>query len=99
MSLTKTKIIIIIIKEELTNLENEIMVTRGEGRWGGGINWEFGIDRCKLLYIGWINKKVLLYSTGNYSQCPVISHDGKEHEIEYIYIYIYNCITLLYSRN
>ena len=51
MSLTKTKIIIIIIKEELTNLENEIMVTRGEGWGGGGINWEFGIDMYILLYL------------------------------------------------
>ena len=34
---------------------------------------------------------VLLYSTGNYAQYPVISHNGKEYEkeCEYIYIYIY----------
>ena len=37
----------------------------------GGMDWEFGISRCKLLYIGWINSKVLLYSTGIYS----ISYD------------------------
>ena len=30
----------------------------------GGIDWEFGLSRCKLLYIGWINNKVLLFSTG-----------------------------------
>ena len=34
---------------------------------GGGCrrrkDWEFGISRCKLLYIEWINNKVLLYST------------------------------------
>ena len=35
--------------------------------------------RCKLIYIGWINK-VLLYSTGNYIQYPVISHNGKEYK-------------------
>ena len=40
----------------------------------------FGISRCKLVYIGWINNKVLLYSTGNYIQCPVINHNGKEYE-------------------
>ena len=33
---------------------------------GGGMDWEFGINRCKLLYIEWINNEVLLYSTGNY---------------------------------
>ena len=35
---------------------------------GGEKDWEFGISRCKLLYIGWIKNKVLLYSTGNYIQ-------------------------------
>ena len=29
-------------------------------------------------YIGWINNEVLLYSTGNYIQYPVINHNGKE---------------------
>ena len=56
----------------------------GEGR---GKDWEFGISRSKLLYIGWINNKVLLYSTRNYIQYPVINHNGKEYEKEYIYIY------------
>ena len=57
-------------------------------RWGGGgKDWEFGISRCKLLYIGWINSKVLLYSTGNYIQYPVINHNGKEYEKECIYMY------------
>ena len=30
----------------------------GAGR--GGKDWEFGISRGKVLYIGWINNKVLL---------------------------------------
>ena len=30
------------------------------GGGGGGKGWEFGISRCKLVYIGWINNKVLL---------------------------------------
>ena len=49
------------------------------GRVGGrGRDWELGISRCKLLYIGWINNKVLLCCTGNYIQYPGINHDGKE---------------------
>ena len=40
------------------------------------MDWESGISRCRLLYIGWINK-VLLYSTGNYIQCPVIKQYGQ----------------------
>ena len=34
-------------------------------RWGR-MDWEFGISRWKLLYIEWINNKVLLFSTRNY---------------------------------
>ena len=40
------------------------------------MNWELGISRCKLLHIKWINNKVLLYSTGNYIQYPLINHNG-----------------------
>ena len=61
------------------------MIAKGEER-GGGKNWEFGISRCKLLYIGWINNKVLLYSTGNYTQYPEINHNGKEYEKEHMHI-------------
>ena len=45
--------------------ENRLVVAKGEED-GRGMEWEFGISRCKLVYIGWINNKVLLYSTGNY---------------------------------
>ena len=46
----------------------------------GGTDWELGTSRCKLLFREWINSKVLLYSTGNYIQYPVINHHGKEFE-------------------
>ena len=55
----------------------------GEGRGG----MECGISRCKLLYIEWINNKVLLYSTENYIQYPMINHNGKENKKECIYMY------------
>ena len=45
----------------------------------GGVDWEFGISRCKLLYVEWINNKVPLYSTGHYIQYPVINHNEKEY--------------------
>ena len=68
-------------------MENRLVVAKGEGG-GGGMDWEFGISRCKLLYIGLINNKVLLYSTRNYIQHPEINHSGKEYKKEYIYICI-----------
>ena len=54
---------------------------------GKGKNWESVISTCKLLYIEWINNKVLLYSERNYIQYPVINHNGKEYEIECMYMY------------
>ena len=48
------------------------------------MEWEIGVNRCKLLYIEWINNKVLLYSKGDYIQNPVINHNGKEYEKECI---------------
>ena len=51
----------------------------GVGGIRRGKEWEFGISRGKLLHIGWINNKVLLYSTGNYIQYPVTNHNEK-HE-------------------
>ena len=54
---------------------------------GGGMDWEFGVSRCKLVYIEWINNKVLLYSTGDYTQYPMINHNGKEYKKECIYMY------------
>ena len=51
---------------------------RGRGK-GRGMDWEFGVGRCKLLHLEWINNKVLLYSTGNYVQSPEINHNEKEY--------------------
>ena len=44
----------------------------GEG-WIGSLE----VSRCKPLYEEWINNKVVLYSTGNYIQYPVVNHNGK----------------------
>ena len=68
------------------------------GNWGGGgISWEFGINRYTLLYIKQINNKELLYSTGNQIQYLTINYNGKESEKEYIYIYIYIYISHMYN--
>ena len=47
-----------------------------------GLGWELGNNRCKILYLGWINNKIPLYSTGNYIQYPIRNHNGKEYEKE-----------------
>ena len=45
------------------------------------LNWEFDISRWKLSCTECVNK-ILLYSTGNSIQYPVINHSGKEYEKE-----------------
>ena len=59
------------MKQTDSQSENRLVIARGEGG-GGQMDWEFGVSRCKLLHIEWINNKILLYSTGNYIQYPVI---------------------------
>ena len=55
----------------LTDIESRLAVAKGrEG--GEGMGWEFGISRCKLLSIEWMNSKVLLCSTGNYKTILII---------------------------
>ena len=39
-----------------TDVENRLVVAKGDGWWGGK-DWEFGISKCKLVCIGWINNK------------------------------------------
>ena len=57
-------------KQSHRHIENRLVVAKREGV-GGGIDWEVGISRCKLLYVECINNKVLLYSTENYIQYPM----------------------------
>ena len=47
------------------------------------------------MYHLWLSNtcKILLYSTRNYIQYPVINHNGKEYEKESMYVY--NQVTLL----
>ena len=72
-------------RNRLTDIENRLAVTEGEGGRGGK-DWECGISKCKLLYTEWINNKVLLYCTGNCIQYPVINHNGKEYKKKNVYM-------------
>ena len=48
-------------------------------KWGEGWTGSLGVSRWKLLNLEWTNNKVLLDSTGNYVQYPVINHNEKEY--------------------
>ena len=75
------------------DMENRLVVAKRKGS-GRGMDWEVGV-RCKLFYREWMNNKILLYHTGNYTQYPMINTNGKEYEKEYIYIYIAEIDTTL----
>ena len=68
-------------------MQNRLVADKGE-EGEGGMDWEFGISRYKLLHREQINNKSL-YSTRKYIQYPIniINHNRKEYEKEYIYMY------------
>ena len=52
-------------EKRIMDLENRLVVAPGGGG-GSGMDWEFGVNRCKLLLLEWINDEILLCSTENY---------------------------------
>ena len=46
------------------------------GRGGSGMDWEFGVNRLRLLPLEWINNEILLCNTGNYIQSLMMEHDN-----------------------
>jgi len=57
------------------DIENRVVVAKGEGR-GSGKDGAFGVGRCKLLHLEWMDNEVLPYSIGNYVQSLVIEQNG-----------------------
>ena len=49
---------------------------------------EFGMGICKLVYVGWVRNKILLYSTGNYIHYLVINQ-MEVNMTKNVYIYMY----------
>ena len=81
------KIMMHMKQEQMPRHREQICGCQGE-MGVGEKDWESGISRCKLLYMEWINHRVLLYSTGNYIQYPVISQNEVEYEKGYMYVFI-----------
>ena len=51
-------------EKKFMDLKNKRVVANGEG--GSGVDWESGVNRCKLLPLEWLSNEILLCSTGNY---------------------------------
>ena len=59
----------ILFIKKIMDMENRLVVATGEGEGGGeesGMDWEFGVNRCKLLFLECISHEILLCSTENY---------------------------------
>jgi len=52
-------------EKKLMDLENRLVVAKGQGVGWSGMEWECGVNRCNLFHLEWINNEILLYSTGN----------------------------------
>ena len=66
-------------RNRLTDTEDRSVVAKWEGAVGQ-MEWEDGIGRCKLLYIGWMNNKVLLHSPDRRTWQPTPAFlPGKSH--------------------
>ena len=52
-------------RNRLTDTGDRFVAVKGK-RDGGGMDFEFGLSSCTLLYTKRINSKVLLYNTGDY---------------------------------
>jgi len=59
------------------------------------MDWGFGVNRCKLLHLEWIDNEILLYSTGNYIQ--LLGQTIMKRNIKKKNVYMYITKSLCYS--
>ena len=68
------------------------MIGKGDGV-GGGMNEELRLGRCKLLYVEWLDNKVLLYI----AQGTIVNilQQTIMNEYEKMHIYVCVCVTII----
>ena len=57
-------------KQTDSDIENRFVI-------GNGMDWTFGVSRCKLLHLEWADNEVLLCNIGDDIQSLGIEHDGR----------------------
>ena len=50
------------------------------------MDWELGVNRCKLLLLEWISNEILLCSTENYVQSLMMEPDNVGKKNVYMYV-------------
>ena len=73
-------------EKEIMDLENRLVVAKGERERGSGVVGELGVNRCKLLPLEWISNEILLCSTGNYVWSLMIKHHNVRKRNVYVYV-------------
>jgi len=72
-------------EKEIMDLENRLVVAKGEGG-RSGMDWELGVNRCKLLPLEWISNENLLCSTENYVWSLMLEHNNVRKKNVYMYV-------------
>ena len=72
-------------RKENLGLGEETCGCQGGGE-GSGIDWEIGVNTCRLLLLERISNGIPLYGTGNYIWSLVMEHDDVRKKNVYIYV-------------
>ena len=72
-------------RKEIHGLGEQTCGCQGGGG-ENGMDWEFAVNRCKLLPLEWISNGILLCSTGNYVWSLVMEHDNVRKKNVYMYV-------------
>ena len=66
---------------------------RRGGKEGSWMDWEFGVNGCKLLPLEWICNKILLYSSENCIYLLMMEHENVRKKYVCMYVCMYVCVT------
>ena len=58
-------------EKNIMDLENRLVVSKGEREW---VDYELGVNGCKLLHLEWSSHEILLCSTGSYVYSLLVEH-------------------------
>ena len=72
-------------EKKLMDLENRLVVAKGEEEGAGGIG-VLGVNRYRLLPLEWISNEILLCSTENYVQSLMMEHGNIKKKHVYMYV-------------
>ena len=78
---------VVLYSEHFLSIDNRRVVANGDaagggGRWKGGMDWEFGVGWCELVYREWISNRSCYIALGTISHILCLNQNGKDYEKE-----------------